>query len=37
MKKVELAGRLFVRRGIVDIWVEQIVSHPLDVGMILRI
>ena len=27
MKIVELAGRLFVRGGIVRIWVEQIVPH----------
>ena len=33
MKIVELAGRLFVRAGIVGIWVEQIVPHRLDVGM----
>jgi len=37
VKIVELAGRFFVRWGIVGIWVEQIVSHRLDVGMVLGI
>ena len=37
MKKIELAGRLFAWGEIVGIWVEQIVPHRLDVGMILGI
>ena len=37
VKIVELAGRLFVRGGNVGIWVEQIVPHRLDMGMVLGI
>ena len=35
VKIVELAGRLFIQGGIVGIWVDQIVPHRLDVGMVL--
>jgi len=37
LKKVELVGRVFDRGGIVWIWVEQIVLHRLDMGIVLGI
>jgi len=37
VKIVKLAGRLFVRGGIVGIWVEQIVPHRLDAEMVFGI
>jgi len=35
--KMSLQGDSLFERGIVEIWVEQIVSHRLDMGMILGI
>jgi len=37
VKKDELTGRLFVRRGIVELDVKQIVPYRLDMGMVLGI
>ena len=37
VKKDELAWRLFVRGGIVELDVELIVPHRLDIGMVLSI
>ena len=35
VEKDELVGRLFVRREIVELDVEQIVPHWLDMGIVL--
>ena len=37
VKKDELTWRFFVRRGIVELDVEQIIPHWLDMGMVLGI